>query len=85
MAPNARSVLSALKRMGELEITTVATGHGPLLHHNVNELTGRYRTGAKRKRAKRLSPCFMSQITGIAIAFLNCQWHYQNRRQRRND
>jgi len=36
MAPNARSVMSALKRMDELgEIATVATGHGPLLLHNV--------------------------------------------------
>ncbi len=44
MAPNSRSVLSALKRMGELKtINTIATGHGPLLHHNVDELTGRYR------------------------------------------
>jgi flavorubredoxin/flavin reductase (DIM6/NTAB) family NADH-FMN oxidoreductase RutF len=44
MGPNARSVLSALKRMGELpEIITIGTGHGPLLHHNVVELTGRYR------------------------------------------
>jgi flavorubredoxin/flavin reductase (DIM6/NTAB) family NADH-FMN oxidoreductase RutF len=45
MAPNARSVLSALKRMGELEeINMIATGHGPLLYHNVTELTGRYRS-----------------------------------------
>ncbi|BAY46939.1 flavin reductase domain protein FMN-binding [Scytonema sp. HK-05] len=44
MRPNARSVLSALKRMSELpEIATIATGHGPLLHHNVTELVGRYR------------------------------------------
>jgi len=44
MGPNARSVLSALKRMSQLpEITTIATGHGPLLHHNVTELVGRYR------------------------------------------
>jgi len=44
MGPNARSVLSALKRMGELpEITTIATGHGPLLRYHVSELTGRYR------------------------------------------
>ncbi|HAG84820.1 MAG TPA: diflavin flavoprotein A [Cyanobacteria bacterium UBA12227] len=44
MAPNARSVLSALKRMDQLgEITTIATGHGPLLRHNVEELVGRYR------------------------------------------
>jgi len=45
MAPNARSVLSALKRMGELgKVNLIATGHGPLLYHNVEELTGRYRT-----------------------------------------
>ncbi|MEH2069284.1 MAG: diflavin flavoprotein [Nostoc sp.] len=45
MGPNARSVLSALKRMGELKtIATIATGHGPLLSHNVEELVGRYRT-----------------------------------------
>src|SRR4028118_253071 len=44
MGPNARSVLSALKRMKELpEIKTIATGHGPLLHHNVTELVGCYR------------------------------------------
>lgn len=50
MAPNARSVLSALKRMNELgEISTIATGHGPLLHHNVSELTGRYRTWSQTK------------------------------------
>ncbi|MDV2992643.1 MAG: putative diflavin flavoprotein A 3 [Chroococcidiopsis sp. SAG 2025] len=44
MAPNARSVISAMKRMGELgKIAIVGTGHGPLLSHNVAELTGRYR------------------------------------------
>jgi len=43
MGPNARSVLAAMKRMAELpEIQTIATGHGPLLHYNVKELTGRY-------------------------------------------
>ncbi len=50
MAPNARSVMSALKRMGELEtVGMVATGHGPLLHHNVDELIGRYRNWSKNK------------------------------------
>lgn len=44
MAPNARSVLSALKRMGELgEVKMIANGHGPLLRHNVEELVSRYR------------------------------------------
>ncbi|WP_071188209.1 diflavin flavoprotein [Trichormus sp. NMC-1] len=45
MGPNARSVLSAMKRMAELKtIKMIATGHGPLLYHNVEELTGRYRS-----------------------------------------
>jgi flavorubredoxin/flavin reductase (DIM6/NTAB) family NADH-FMN oxidoreductase RutF len=44
MAPNARSVLSALKRMAELpSIQLIATGHGPLLCNHIPELTGRYR------------------------------------------
>lgn len=44
MAPNARSVLSALKRMDQLgEVALIANGHGPLLHHNVAELVSRYR------------------------------------------
>jgi flavorubredoxin/flavin reductase (DIM6/NTAB) family NADH-FMN oxidoreductase RutF len=44
MGPNARSVLSALKRMENLgEITMVANGHGPILRYNVDELIGRYR------------------------------------------
>ncbi len=43
MAPNARSVLSAMKRMKALgEITLVANGHGPILKHNVQELLNRY-------------------------------------------
>ena len=50
MAPNARSVISALKRMGELEeIRTIATGHGCLLRHNVEELVNRYRQWSQAK------------------------------------
>jgi len=50
MAPNARSVLSALKRMDQLEsISTIATGHGPLLRHNVEELTNCYRRWSQAK------------------------------------
>jgi flavorubredoxin len=38
MAPNARSVISAMKRMGELgKVNIIGTGHGPLLSHNVAE------------------------------------------------
>lgn len=35
MGPNARSVLAALKRIENLEIKTVATGHGPLLQNYI--------------------------------------------------
>jgi flavorubredoxin/flavin reductase (DIM6/NTAB) family NADH-FMN oxidoreductase RutF len=44
MAPNARSVIGAMKRMDALgAITTVANGHGPLLKYNLEELLTRYR------------------------------------------
>lgn len=50
MGPNARSVLSALKRMDQLEaVNIIATGHGPLLQHNVAEWTGRYRQWSKEQ------------------------------------
>ena len=42
MKPNARSVLGAIKRMGKLEVGTIATGHGPLLQHHREELVSRY-------------------------------------------
>ncbi|BAW95233.1 flavoprotein [[Synechococcus] sp. NIES-970] len=45
MAPNARSVLSALKRVDKLdgEVSLVANGHGPLLKHNTKEMMDWYR------------------------------------------
>ena len=50
MGPNARSVLSAMKRMDKLgNVQTIGTGHGPLLRHNVAELTGRYRRWSQAK------------------------------------
>jgi flavorubredoxin/flavin reductase (DIM6/NTAB) family NADH-FMN oxidoreductase RutF len=50
MAPNARSVLSAMKRMDELpSIKTIATGHGPLLQHHVQILTQNYRDWSQAK------------------------------------
>ena len=48
MGPNARSVLSAMKRMDSLgDINIVANGHGPLLRHNLQELLERYRDWSK--------------------------------------
>lgn len=63
MGPNARSVLSALKRMGELpEITTIATGHGPLLYHHLTDLVGCYRewSQAQAKAATTVAVFYVS-------------------------
>ncbi|QQE66836.1 DeoR family transcriptional regulator [Leptolyngbya sp. BL0902] len=50
MAPNARSVLAAMKRMDALPpVNMIATGHGPLLRYNVAELTGRYQRWSQEK------------------------------------
>ena len=52
MGPNARSVLSALKRIKKLEIETVAPGHGPLLKHSISEWLGRYQDWSTEKTKK---------------------------------
>ncbi len=63
MAPNARSVLSAMKRMDKLAgFQTIATGHGPLLRHHLLELTERYRqwSQAKAKAEKTVAVFYIS-------------------------
>ncbi|MGF1539527.1 MAG: diflavin flavoprotein [Pleurocapsa sp.] len=63
MAPNARSVLSAMKRMDKLgEINLVANGHGPLLRHHLQELLDRYRTWsqAQTKAEKNVAVFYIS-------------------------
>ncbi|PNK03295.1 diflavin flavoprotein A [Cylindrospermopsis raciborskii S07] len=70
MGPNSRSVLSAIKRMAELKhIKMIATGHGPLLYHNVEELTGRYRTWSQ-------SQTKAESVVGI---FYLCEYGYSDR------
>lgn len=68
MAPNARSVLGAMKRMKGLgEITTIATGHGPLLRHNLVELTGRYEKWSKEQtKAGKLVAVFYTSDYGYS-------------------
>ena len=63
MGPNARSVLSAMKRMDKLgKIDTVANGHGPLLRHNLQELLDRYRnwSEAQTKAEKSVAVFYVS-------------------------
>lgn len=68
MAPNARSVLGALKRMDALPgYDTIAVGHGPLLRHNLVELTGRYRTWSETKaKAETLVAVFYASDYGYS-------------------
>ncbi len=49
MGPNARSVLTALKRVQPLTIRMLATGHGPLIRHNVVEITRRYHDWSQKQ------------------------------------
>ncbi len=60
MAPNARSVLSAMKRMDKLgAITTVANGHGPILRYNLQELLDRYQKWSKAQtKAEKMAVVF---------------------------
>ena len=63
MAPNARSVLAAMKRMEPLgNINLVANGHGPVLKHNVTELLTRYRdwSQAQTKAEKTVAVFYVS-------------------------
>ncbi len=70
MAPNARLVLSVMKRMDELgKVMTIATDHGLLIQHNVRQLTA---LGAKLElRQKQLLPFFLYPVMDMAIACLN--------------
>ncbi|WP_413172364.1 diflavin flavoprotein [Anabaena azotica] len=50
MGPNARSLLNAMKRMGDLgKINIIANGHGPLLHHHLDILTECYHSWSQRQ------------------------------------
>ncbi len=64
MAPNARSVLQALKRMDALpEITTIAVGHGPLLREHLPLWVGDYREWSGQRSAGETyaAICYLSQ------------------------
>ncbi|MBD2290571.1 flavin reductase [Microcystis wesenbergii FACHB-1317] len=63
MAPNARSVLAAMKRMEPLgNINLVANGHGPVLKHNITELLTHYRdwSQAQTKGEKTVAVFYIS-------------------------
>jgi flavorubredoxin/flavin reductase (DIM6/NTAB) family NADH-FMN oxidoreductase RutF len=61
MAPNARAVLAAIKRMESLPdtVTMVANGHGPVLRYNTDELIERYRSWSEaQSKAEKIVAVF---------------------------
>ena len=64
MGPNARSVLSALKRIdGLANINTIAVGHGPLLRHNISRWIDDYRKWSNQRSSGEsyCAVCYLSQ------------------------
>lgn len=67
MGPNARSVLAALKRIENLEIGTVATGHGPLLKNYIPEWLGRYQNWSlEQAKTEKLVALFYAEDYGYS-------------------
>ncbi|MGF1589346.1 MAG: diflavin flavoprotein [Pleurocapsa sp.] len=67
MKPNARSVLAAIKRMGKLELATIATGHGPLLQYHRTELVDRYQQWSQAQtKTETLVALFYSEDYGYS-------------------
>ncbi|MEB3312761.1 MAG: diflavin flavoprotein, partial [Cyanobacteriota bacterium] len=70
MAPNARSVVAAMKRMAVLpSLGMIATGHGPLLRYNLVELTDRYQRWSLEK----------SQAEDLVAVFYVSDYGYSDR------
>ena len=64
MGPNARSVLQALKRIKSLpDIKTIAVGHGPLLHHNIELWLNNYHEWSRQRNTTEgyAAICYISQ------------------------
>ncbi len=61
MGPNARSVLSGMKRMAKLPPPSlIATGHGPLLKHHWSELIHRYQQWSQEQAGQRTTVALFS-------------------------
>ncbi|ACK68944.1 flavin reductase domain protein FMN-binding [Gloeothece citriformis PCC 7424] len=67
MGPNARSVLAGIKRMEKLNIGMIATGHGPLLQHHLQEWVNRYRQWSQEQaKTDTLVALFYSEDYGYS-------------------
>ena len=70
MAPNSRSVLSAMKRMSQFgDLAMVATGHGPLLNHHLPQWLELYQSWSQAK----------SKADTLAAVFYISDYGYSDR------
>jgi len=77
MGPNARSLLNAMKKMGDLgKIKIIANGHGPLLYHNLDILRECYHNWSqKQAKAETVVAVFCATDYGYSdrLAAAICQ------------
>lgn len=67
MGPNARSVLAALKRIQNLNIQTIATGHGPLLSYHLPQWINHYQQWSQAQaKSDNLVVIFYSEDYGYS-------------------
>lgn len=52
MKPNARSVLTALKKISEFNVKTIAVGHGPMVKHHTSDFIEKYKTWSEKATDK---------------------------------
>jgi flavin reductase (DIM6/NTAB) family NADH-FMN oxidoreductase RutF len=70
MGPNARSLLNAMKKMGDLgNIKIIANGHGPLLYHHLDVLKECYQSWSQRQ----------AKAETIAAVFYVSEYGYSDR------
>ncbi|BCL39079.1 diflavin flavoprotein [Nostoc sp. MS1] len=76
MGPNARSVLAALKRIENLSINTVATGHGPLLKNHISEWLGRYQNWSlEQTKTETFAALFYAEDYGFSEHLVHTLGH----------
>lgn len=75
MAPHARQVESALKRLSTKPAKMYATGHGPLVYYGLNQLTADYKVWATQQKSQELKVALVyasaygnTAVLGQAIA-----------------
>eukprot|EP00931_Biecheleriopsis_adriatica_P112168 TRINITY_DN8670_c0_g1_i3.p1 TRINITY_DN8670_c0_g1~~TRINITY_DN8670_c0_g1_i3.p1 ORF type:complete len:729 (-),score=165.12 TRINITY_DN8670_c0_g1_i3:95-2212(-) len=66
MKPNARSVLTAMRKISGFEVKTVATGHGPLLAEHPSEWMEKYKSWSDKATEKLGPTVALFWVSGFA-------------------